>query len=68
MIMRFLWRTVAAATKAPVNVSVDAQSENPLRWTGEHTAAFDDRGVAEPWAKANGRAGTLISSTQRDAS
>lgn len=58
--LRHLWRKLRELSRSTnVTIVVDDNTEQATRWTAAETAAFDDRGVREPWA--NGAAtGTLI--------
>lgn len=61
LIVRHLWRMLETFAKTTAVVYVDTGAPGAMVWTAASTAAFDDCGVAEPWAPAKGRAGTLIS-------
>lgn len=59
LVVRHLWRALQRLAHGQVVVSVDAGGPREVMWTAD--TAFNDHGVAEPWAPAKGRAGTLIS-------
>jgi hypothetical protein len=59
--VRHFWRALKALTDGTVTVVVDAGKPDAIKWTAEHTAALDQRGVKAPWEPSGARAGTLIS-------
>ena len=61
LIVRHLWRQLAAFAKNTVLVHVDPGTPHAIVWTALSTQQFDDKGVLEPWAPAKGRVGTLLS-------
>jgi hypothetical protein len=61
LILRHLWLSLVTLTKTQVVISVDAGAPNAMVWNAQMNEQFKDGGVPAPWARATGRAGTLIS-------
>jgi len=61
LIVRHLWRQLAAFAKNTVMVHVDPGTPHAIVWSALSTQQFDDKGIKEPWAPAKGRVGTLLS-------
>jgi len=61
LIVRHLWRQLAGFAKNTAMVHVDPGTPNAIVWSALSTAQFDDKGIKEPWARAKGRVGTLLS-------
>jgi hypothetical protein len=61
LIVRHLWRSLEKLARNTVTVRVDPGAPGSMLWTAKQTAEFNDGGKMEPWARARGKAGTLIS-------
>jgi hypothetical protein len=63
LIIRHLFRTLAALSGGTVRVVLDKGTPDSMEWTAEHDAAFRDGGMKAPW---EGRPGTMMSGVQPD--